>query len=268
MLKSVRCSVLLLALFGLLSGCVAGLPIGGGAESDRPSAEQPATTAARRSAKLHVELGQAYLQSGRNGVALDEARAAIASDSAYAPGYLLQGMVYAAQEQYAQAIPGFEQASRLAPGDPEIANAYGWFLCSQGRESEGLPRIEQAARNPYYTTPTRAWTNAGLCLLRQKNTPAAEERFLRAVQADTTNLQAYYYLADIAYRSNRDLRAKEWMDQILKQMKNSNVEILWLAVRIENRLGNRSTVADLGSRMRKEFPGSNEYQYFLQGKFE
>ena len=59
---------------GLLSACASGggLPEAGLAvEPGRPSAELPVNTPARRSAKLHVELGQAYLQSGRNGVALD-----------------------------------------------------------------------------------------------------------------------------------------------------------------------------------------------------
>lgn len=256
---------------GLLSACASGggLPETGLAvEPGRPSAELPVNTPARRSAKLHVELGQAYLQSGRNGVALDEARAAIASDPDYAPGYLLQGMVYAAQEQYAQALPGFEQAARVAPGDPEIANAHGWFLCSQGRENEGLQRLEQAARNPYYATPGRAWVNAGVCLLRKKDDMGAEERFLRAIQADATNVQALLYLADVALRTERNLRAKQWIDQAQQQMREIPASVLWLAIRIEQRLGNKTTVEALGARLRKEYPGSNEYQFYLQGKFE
>lgn len=263
---TVRSLILSCAAVCLLAACVAGVPVA--TDFDRPTADMPTTSQARRSAKLHVDLGTAYMQSGRNGVALDEARAAIAADAAYAPGHLLMGMVYAAQEQYALAYPGFEAANRLAPGDPEVANAYGWFLCSQGRETEGLPRLEQAARNPYYATPTRAWMNAGLCLLRKNDVAGAEDRLLRAVQADPENIQALLYLANLAFQSDRNLRAKQWMDQAQKLIKQTTPDILWLAARIEHRLGNRSSVSDFGARLRKEFPGSNEYQYYLQGKFE
>ncbi|MDQ7990507.1 MAG: type IV pilus biogenesis/stability protein PilW [Candidatus Dactylopiibacterium sp.] len=242
-------------------------PLTGGAEPQRASADTPVASPAQRSARVHVELGTAYMQSGRNGVALDEARAAIASDPGYAPGYALMGLVYADQEQYALAGPAFEQAARTAPGDPEIANAHGWFLCSQGRVDEGLARLEQAARNPYYATPTRAWTNAGLCLAR-KDEPGAESRFERAVQADATNVQALVYLAQIAQKRGHDLRAKQWVDQALKYPQGNNAAVIWLAARIEQRLGNRGSVQELGARLRRDFPGSNEYQYFIQGKFE
>lgn len=254
-----------------LSACtldVAAPGPGPAVELVRPSSELPSTSPARTSAKAHVELGNIYLRADRNGVALDEARIAIAADSSYAPAHLLMAMVYANQEQFSMARPSFEEAARLAPGDPVVNNAYGWFLCSQGQESMGLPRLELAARNPYYQTPTRAWTNAGLCLLRKKDDAAAEERFLRAVQADASNIAALVYLANIAYRTDRLMRAKQWIDNAQQQIQRADVEVLWLAARIEKKLGNNDVVQAYGKKMRSEFPGSNEYQLYLQGKFE
>lgn len=267
--KMSRLAVLLMA-GATLAACVN--PGTGGVvmppEPQRPVFEQPTTTPGQRAARIHVELGAAYMQSGRNGVALDEARAAIASDASYAPAHMLMALVYAEQEQFQYAGPAFEQAYRLAPGDPEINNAYGWYLCSQGKEAEGLPRIELAARNPYYARPTRAWTNAGMCLLRLKDDAGAEARFLRAVQADESNARALINLAQLSYRQGKNLAAKKWIDQALKFMRVSDASVLWLASRIEKRLGNEATVNDLGSRLRKEFPESAEYQAYLQGKFE
>lgn len=241
---------------------------GGSAEPQRAVSELPVTTKEQRSARVHVELGQAYMQGGRNGIALDEARTAIAADSSYAPAHLLMGLVYAEQEQFPLAATSFEQAYQLAPGDPEIGNAYGWFLCSQGRENEGLPLLERAANNPYYATPTRAWSNAGLCLLRKKDEVGAEARFLRAVQVDPSNVRALIQLAEINYRMRRDLAAKKWVDQLQQVIKGNNPAVLWLAMRIERRLGNMSTVDDLGITLRREFPASSEYQEYAQGKFE
>lgn len=268
--KMSRLSLILLA-GSLLTACAGPGGVAGVVmppEPQRSVSELPATTPGQRAARIHVDLGSAYMQSGRNGVALDEARAAIASDAGYAPAHMLMALVYAEQEQFQYAGPAFEQAYRLAPGDPEINNAYGWYLCSQGREAEGLPRIEQAARNPYYARPTRAWTNAGLCLLRMKDDAGAEVRFTRAIQADEGNARAAINLAQISYRQGKSLAAKKWIDQALKFMRVSDASVLWLAARIERRLGNEATVNDLGARLRKEFPESAEYQSYLQGKFE
>jgi type IV pilus assembly protein PilF len=255
----------------LLSACTLDAATPGPAASGefvRPMADLPTTSATRKSAKAHVELGEVYLLSGNSGVALDEARTAIAADNSYAPAHLLMAMVYANQEQFAQARPAFEEAARLAPGDPVVNNAYGWFLCSQGQENPGLQRLELAARNPYYKTPTRSWTNAGLCMLRLKDEAGAEERFLRAVQADPANVAALIYLASISYRTNRFMRAKHWIDLAQQQAKAPGADVLWLAARIEKKLGNEGLVQAYGSKMRNDFPGSNEYQFFLQGKFE
>lgn len=263
-----RIAVALMMLAGLTACVTDGAGVNLPPEPQRAVSELPTTTQAQRSARIHVELGTAYMESGRNGVALDEARAAIASDAGYAPAHLLMALVYADQEQFGYAAPAFEQAFRLAPGDPEINNAYGWFLCSQGREAEGLPRLEQAARNPYYATPAKAWINAGLCLMRKKDDAGAEARFLRAIQADPGNARAAIYLAQLSYRNGRDLAAKQWIDQAQKYIRTSNASVLWLAARIERKLGNEVIVKELGARLRKEFPASEEYQSYLQGKFE
>jgi len=235
---------------------------------ERPSGEQPSAVKGRPGAKLHVELGTAYMQAARLGVALDESNIAIAFDPTYAPAYLLKGLVYAELEQYPAARPAFEEASRLAPGDPDINNAYGWFLCSQGQEDLGLQRLEQAARNPYFGNPGKAWANAGLCLLRKKDDAGAEERFLRAFAQDERDVVSLYFLADINLRTNRALRAKQWIDQLMNKRADPGADVIWLALRIERKLGNEDAVRKYVEKMRADFSGTVEYQDYLQGKFQ
>ena len=43
---------------------------------------------------------------------------------------------------------------------------------------------------------------------------------------------------------------------------------LWLAARIENRLGNRAGVRDFGEQLRRRFPDSREFISFQQGNFD
>jgi len=256
-----------LALLLALGGC-AGPRLGGPVASvERPVSEQPAVTDARRKARIHVELGLAYFQVGRYGVALDEARAAATYDRDYAPAYQLMGLVHMFLEENAVAAAQFEQALRLAPGDPEIMNSYGWFLCSTGREQAGLEQLAVAARNPYYQTPTRAFANAGLCQLKLGNDAAAEAQFLRAVEVDGGNQQAIFHLAAISYRRSAYEASRRYL-AALHQNGEPTAESLWLAVRVERKLGDRAAEASFVQQLRRRFPASPEYQAFLQGQYQ
>jgi type IV pilus assembly protein PilF len=234
---------------------------------ERSESDQPATTDVRTKARAHVDLGTAYLE-GNLGAALDESKAAIAYDRTYAPAHLLMGQVYALLEQYPQAQDAFDEAVNLAPGDPEVNNAYGWYLCNRGKQKEGAARIEQAARNPYYRTPGRAWTNLGLCDLQMKDDVAAEVAFTRAEQADPENVQAKFHIAAISYRNGNLYRAREYANVIMRNPAQQSPDVLWLALRIEHKLGNREAEQKYGNQLARNFPASNENQLYQQGKFE
>ncbi|HEX5126760.1 MAG TPA: type IV pilus biogenesis/stability protein PilW [Rhodocyclaceae bacterium] len=234
----------------------------------RAESDEPTKSDARTKSKAHVDLGNAYLEAARMGVALDEANLAIGYDHTYAPAYMLLGLVYANLDQNDQAETAFAEASRLAPGDPEVNNNYGWFLCSRGREQEGLKHIEQAATNPYYNTPARAYTNAGLCYLRIKNDASAEAQFARAYQFDPTNKQVLFQLAAISYRKGDEVRARTFLSTLQGLMVAPTSETLWLGLCIEHKLGNKEKENDYAFRLRRDFASSAEYQALLQGKYE
>ncbi len=243
-----------------------------GGMSVAPSAARPVSdltplTPAEARAKAHVELGMAYLQVGRFDVALDEAGVALEDDPNYAPAFHLRGMVYMFVEDFAKAEENFLRALRQAPGDPEFNNTYGWYLCSRGREVEGLERLALAARNPYYRTPTRPHTNAGLCYLRKGNDSAATPHFLRAIEADAANAQALFHLAAIAYRQADYPGARIYLVR-LHQQSEPTPETAWLGLRTERRLGNRDAEASYAAQLRSRFADSAEYQLMLQGQYE
>lgn len=232
-----------------------------------PVAEQMPAGMAERSAKTHTELGSLYLQAGNLAVALEEARLAAAIDPGYAPAFDLMGLVHMMLNERPQAQAAFERAIQLAPGDPQIANDYGWFLCQSGREQEAFKYFESAARNPLYKTPTRPYTNAGLCYLRIKDDKAAEENFQRAAMVDGTNAQAIYHLSNLAYRRGDHFNAKKLLGELHRLME-PNAESLWLGIRIERKIGDRQAEASYSSQLRRKFAGTPEYQALLQGKYE
>jgi type IV pilus assembly protein PilF len=47
-----------------------------------------------------------------------------------------------------------------------------------------------------------------------------------------------------------------------------NAESLWLAAKIEKKMGNNAGVAQLAERLRKQFPTSREFGLFERGSFD
>jgi type IV pilus assembly protein PilF len=260
----VRRAILILSA-ALFAGC-AGTNTGPG-PSAAPVSEQAPAGQAERSAKTHTELGTLYLQAGNLAVALEEARLAAAIDPGYAPAFDLMGLVHLALNEMPQAGTAFERASQLAPGDPQIANDYGWFLCLSGREQEAFKYFEAAARNPLYKTPTRPYTNAGLCYLRVKDEKSAEVNFQRAAMADGSNAQAIYHLSNLAYKRGDYFNAKKLLGELHRLME-PNAESLWLGIRIERKIGDRQAEASYSSQLRRKFAGTPEHQALLQGNYE
>ena len=140
----------------LLAACTAtGSGPGSGQVAQQAMSAQTAATDQQARAKVHTELGSLYLLDGRSAIALEEARIALAADSNYAPAYNLLGLTHMGLNEMKQAEDNFRKALSLAPGDPEISNNYGWFLCQTAREQEAIGYFMAAARNPLYTTPTK-----------------------------------------------------------------------------------------------------------------
>ncbi len=266
-----RLTVIAMALCAvLLGGCVTSPPrdsAGGGASPERPMADASSSSSADAKAQVHVELGMAYASVGRYEIALDEARIALDERSGYAPAYHLMGVVYMFLGDQAKARENLERALRAAPGDPDFSNTYGWFLCEQGQEKEGLEYLASAARNLHYRYPGRPYTNAGMCLLRQNNPAAAETQFMSAVQADPANAQALYQLALIAYQRGDYAAAHERLIRMHRSTE-PNAASVWLGVRTERQLGNRDAEASYAAQLRGRFSGSSEYQRMVQGQYE
>lgn len=256
---------ILIFLAAFIAGCAGTSTRPGPATA--PVSEQSAAGAAEKGAKTHTELGALYLQAGNLGVAMEEARIAAAIDPGYAPAYNLMGLAHILLNEMPQAQAALERAIQLAPGDPQIANDYGWFLCQNGREQEAFKYFEAAARNPLYKTPTRPYTNAGLCYLRIKDEKAAEANFQRAVLVDGSNAQAIFHLASLAYKRGDSFNAKKFLGE-LHRLTEPNAESLWLGVRIERKIGDRQAEAGYSSQLRRKFAGTPEHQALQQGQYE
>lgn len=221
----------------------------------------------RTRAKLHTELASLYFQDGNMAVALDELRIALDADAGYAPAYNVRGLVRLYLREMGLAEDDFRQALRIADSDPEINNNYGWFLCQIGREKESIAYFRRAVANSLYQTPERAYLNAGTCSQKAGDIVSAEDFFQKTLRFTPENPQALLQLAGINYKRGNYEAARKLLSNALRTVE-PNAEMLWLALRLDRRMGEQAAEKDRAIQLRRKFPGSPEYQELLKGNFE
>lgn len=219
-------------------------------------------------ARLHTELAALYFQDGNMPVALEELRIALEADPRYAPAYNVRGLVRVYLREMTLAEDDFRQALRLAGDDPEINNNYGWFLCQTGQEREAIRHFTRAIANPLYQTPDRAYFNAGQCSLKLGDLAAAEDFFQKVLRLLPGHLPATLQLAHVDYRRGHYEAARTRLAEIQRSGAEPNADLLWLALRVERRLGNRNAEAGYANQLRRKFSASPEHQELLKGNFE
>jgi type IV pilus assembly protein PilF len=221
----------------------------------------------RNRARIHTELASLYYQRGNMGVALEELRTATEADSGYAPAHGMLGMVYMDLRENRLAQDSFERALKLSPNDGDINHNYGWFLCQTKREPDSIKYFLQAIRNPLYATPWRSYSAAGLCALRTDRLKEAEGFFERALRMEPDEPTSLLQLGEIRYRQGRMDEARRLVSRHNKVVAPS-AESLWLALRIERRLGQRVAEQGYANQLRRRYPGSPEYQALQRGNFD
>ena len=236
-------------------------------EPPRPDL-QPVKSSPLERAKIHTELGVSYFENAQLAVALEELNTAVAADKTYAPAYNALGLVYMELKEDTKAEKNFRQAIQLDSSSSEAKNNYGMFLCQRGREKEGIRQLLDALKNPLYPTPEIAYKNAGLCARKAGDAKAAEEYFLRALKLDPKQPQALYGLAEIDYLRDDVAGAKQYISRYFAVVQTPGPEALWLGVRVERKLGDRTALANYGMQLRRRYPSAPETKAFLEGRFE
>jgi type IV pilus assembly protein PilF len=252
----------LVAAMLILQGCASRAPDPAG------YSPQPAETDTQARARIHAELAAGYLELGNYGVALQEANEALKVDPNYVSAHNVLGLAYMELRDDKAAESSFQRALRLNALDSDSNNNYGWFLCQRKREKESIKYFLDALRNPLYTTPEKSWVNAGICARQAGDQVNAEDYFQRALKLRPNQPQALQQLADIAYRRQDFVGAKALLSRVQRDAASPSAEYLWLALRVERRLGDRNAEQSLGFQLRKNFPESREARSLAAGQYE
>jgi type IV pilus assembly protein PilF len=255
-----------MAVLCLLSACAGG---GSGAAGERKTASDQ--TANEKRAAIRLQLAIGYYQDGKLEIALDEVKQAIAANPEAADAHGVRALIYTGLGEYALADENYQRALRLAPRNPDLANNYGAFLCQQGgKPAAAMAYFESALKNPVYQTPVSALVNAGNCSLKRRDYAGAERYLLEALRYAPDQAAANAGLARAYYERRDYVRAGFFINRLTEVAKldNLSADALWLAMRVQHKLGDRTLAASIAAQLRRRFPGSSEYAAFQRGAFD
>jgi type IV pilus assembly protein PilF len=264
------------AAFGLalllLAGCTTTTQVirpGGDSAPAPVERRNPADPAEiERRARLRLELAGLYFSRGQTSTALDEVKQAIAAKPDMPEAYSLRGLILASMGDLQGAEESFRRALQLNPRDADAMHNYGWFLCQQRRYDDAELQFRNAMAQPQYGETVRTLLAQGVCQARAGRWAEAERTLSRSYELDPANPVTAYNLAEVLMRRGELERARFYVRRINAVPEYVSAQSLWLAARIERRLGNTEAVADLGRQLRDRYPQSTETLQFERGRFD
>jgi type IV pilus assembly protein PilF len=266
-------TALLILTSALLAGCTTTttttqLPAGAAPVPSAGDARAPADGSdVERRARLRTELAAGYFSRGQFDTALAEIRLALAARPDMPEALNLRGLIYGALNEPALAEESFRRALQLGPRDGDTMHNYGWFLCQARRYPEAEAQFRLAMQQPQYRDGPRTLFALGVCQARAGRWVEAEATLSRAYELDPGNPVTGYNLSEVLYRRGEFERARFYMRRVNGIPDFVNAQTLWLAARIEVKLGNEPGARVLGNQLRERFPQSPEALLFDQGRF-
>ena len=235
-----------------------GLPARAGTEPGDPD----------RRAQVRMELAGLYLGRGQASTALDEVNAALAAKPDLPEAYNLRGLIHASLGDSQRADADFQRGLRLNPRDGNAMHNYGWFLCQQQRFGDADAQFERALLQPQYREVTRTLLAQGVCQARAGLWAQAERTLSRGYELDPANPVIAYNLSEVLLHRGELERARFYVQRINAQPDQSSAQSLWLAARVERRMGNMEAVQSYGRQLQERFPQSTETLRFERGRFD
>ncbi|MEC5343065.1 type IV pilus biogenesis/stability protein PilW [Brenneria populi] len=217
-------------------------------------------------AQTRLQLGLEYL--ARNN--LDAARQNFAKALEAAPQDYRTQLGMALYEQRVGENQAAEQryrlALRLAPGNGDVMNNYGAFLCSLGQYVAAQRQFSAAARLPDYHQVADALENAGYCFFKAGQNDNARSVLNRALRYDPAKGFMLLTEADKQFSAGRYQQA-QWLLDVYQHTLPASAESLWLQIRFAALAGHDDDIERYGKSLARSFPQSKQYQQFLANEY-
>jgi type IV pilus assembly protein PilF len=224
------------------------------------------TTKTRNEAALiNTQLGLTYMRQGNLKAAREKIEKALSQNPRTAQTQQAAGFLYDRLLDDKKAHSHFEQAVKLADGDPDVLNNAAVYFCRKGDKKLGEKYFLQAAQSPLYQMPEVAYTNAGRCARADGRNGEAEQYFRKALAFNSKQTEALLQLADLFQETGKSAQARPFLQRYLEAAP-ATASALWLGYRIERSLGDFNAAADYADRMKMEFASAPETGSLLEAE--
>ncbi|MEY3220965.1 MAG: type pilus biosis/stability protein PilW [Pseudomonadota bacterium] len=243
----------LILSFILLSGCASkggnDLPEFFEDQSQKLSDESPSM--------INTRLGVEYMKLGQYDVALQKLQKALEIDSRNVEANTGLALLYERLNQNDSVGKYYEAALAIEPNNSSAHNNYGSFLCRFNRVEEAQAHFKRAVENPLYKSTELAYTNAGLCALKNQDRNQAMDFFRKALEAKNDFPVALFHLADLSEQRDDITEAQSYYKRFVAVSMQTPAS-LWLGIRLARRTGDKNAEASYSLVLRSKFPESEE----------
>jgi len=208
-------------------------------------------------AQINTQLGIGYMREGNLKLAWQKLERALQEDPNFSTAHNAMGLLQQRLGDTAKAEEHFKTAVSLNPSDSAAQTNYGSLLCSTGRYQEGVQRFLNALKNSLYDRPEVAYNNAGLCTLSTGDFVTAERYFRAALERNPKIPAALLNMSELSFKKQNYLPARAYIERY-QEVGKQTAKSLWLAVRIERKLGDKRTARHYALILGKQFPDSRE----------
>ena len=164
-----------------------------------------------QAANYNAQLGAKYLQAGRLALANEKLEKALKQNPKSSDVQHYYALLKQQTGDNKAATKHFEKAIKLNKKDPNLSNNYGSHLCKTGHYYEAVEQFDRATKNPFYTTPEFAYTNAGICLRKTNDTIRSESYFRKALEKNSNFGSALFQMAKLNYDLGHFAKAQAFL---------------------------------------------------------
>jgi len=219
----------------------------------------PREVSSEEQSGIYLKIGVRYLGMRQLAIAKEKLEKAVDLDSSNSEAHNALAVLYEeikrpddARYHYKRAISEDEESS-------QARNNYGRFLCEQGEYDKGLAQLRIAFTMPLNSRKWFAFTNAGLCYLKQNKMKEAENSFRNALKVNPNYPPALLEMQKMSYRFHKYMSAKAFLQRFLSVSPETPVS-LWYAYRTELGLKNKAAAEEYRTELLTKFPDSEEAQ--------
>jgi len=207
--------------------------------------------------QTYISAAGIYLQQGKLQYAKEKIDKALELDDKNVDANNMMALYQWRIRQTGEADKYFRKAIDHGPKNPESLNNYAVFLCEQGKIDDAITYYDRAIAVPVYNAKLSAYTNAGKCLLKKKDNKRAAGYFKEALKLSPYFPDANMEMAKLEARSGQLISARKYLAQyFFKGPKTA--EMVYLAMRVEETLGNKKEATAYAKELLAGFPESQE----------